>query len=278
MRVPSFRLGFSVLVSATLLSGPVPALAYEEHAESKDPCRVSYDHSQSQVWDSAAQEVYNLARERKNALAKFEVLTPEELQQAFDFYFGEDRVAGAIGAAQLPGGQAQALTEYPWALDSESAKTLRHSSLPSEKQILDYLGDLSTEFLKLRVNAQPGLANPQGTASTPTSLNGDPGLTPATSSSASASPQFPESYPEYKDALDSARVLGSAADQSCPQDVTPERNSTAGSPQGPPAAQESFFGPLAAVFGGTVSATAAIAAAWGSLDWTSILTALGSLI
>ncbi|HCG45396.1 hypothetical protein [Corynebacterium flavescens] len=267
MRIPSFRLGFSVLAMATLLSGPAPALAYEPHNEGEDSCRVSYDRSQTHAWGSAAEEVYNIAQERKGALSEFGVLSPQQLQHAFDFYFGEERVANAIRSAQGPANKTQALTEYPWALSAESVKAPQRTAGPSEKQVLDYLGALSSEFLKLRVSAQPGL-HPSNAAQAPT---------PAAGANPAAE-QFPQGFPDYAAALDRAQDLGGSADKPCTQEPGQESQSTAQGGENAPAVPESFFGPLAAVFGGTAAATAAIASVWGSLDWTSILTALGSLI
>ena len=92
MRRRSLRLGITTLLSATLLGGATPAVAYEMQRDSASSLRIILDSGEKLEQDNAAAAILAIATQRKEALVADGILSQEKADAAFDHYFGASRL------------------------------------------------------------------------------------------------------------------------------------------------------------------------------------------
>lgn len=78
MRRRSLRLGITTLLSATLLGGATPAVAYEMQRESATSLRIILDSGEKIEQNNAAAAILAIATQRKEALVADGILSQDK--------------------------------------------------------------------------------------------------------------------------------------------------------------------------------------------------------
>jgi len=266
MRRRSLRLGITTLMSATLLGGATPAIAYEMQRDSDSSCRIILNSGEKLEQDNAAAAILAIATQRKNALVDDGILSPEKADAAFDYYFGKAR----LNTARTDGNIYSTPLEFPW--EPEKRTQSRGGKQFTEAAVLDYLDMLGANYAQAVIRAELGEFTkdlpqvPAGKASTRSELptTGETGAT------------FPDEFPDYAAALRDILTITKQVNSPFEQSAIPHGGADATRAGGTSAENSG----LSALEGGllTTGIAALVSAAsfgWSALNWSEILSQLG---
>ena len=131
MRRRSLRLGITTLLSATLLGGATPAVAYEMQRESATSLRIILDSGEKIEQNNAAAAILAIATQRKEALVADGILSQEKADAAFEYYFGKAR----LNTARTDGNIYSTPLDFPWEPEERTQSCLLYTSpSPRDRQ------------------------------------------------------------------------------------------------------------------------------------------------
>ena len=268
MRRRSLRLGITTLLSATLLGGATPAVAYEMQRDSATSLRIILDSGEKIEQDNAAAAILAIATQRKEALVADGILHQDKADAAFEYYFGKAR----LNTARTDGNIYSAPLDFPW--EPEERTQSLDGKQYTEAAVLDYLDMLGANYAQAVIRAELGEFTkdlPQAPAGN--AVTSQSGQLPTIGETGSA---FPDEFPAYAAALRDIVTITKQVNAPLEQAAVSHRD--AGTVPEDAAANEhsglsAFEGGLLAT--GIAALTSAAGFGWSALDWSEILSQLG---
>ena len=150
MRRRSLRLGITTLLSATLLGGATPAVAYEMQRDSATSLRIILDSGEKIEQDNAAAAILAIATQRKEALVADGILSQDKADAAFEYYFGKAR----LNTARTDGSIYSTPLDFPW--EPEERTQSLDGKQYTEAAVLDYLDMLGANYAQAVIRAELG--------------------------------------------------------------------------------------------------------------------------
>ena len=268
MRRRSLRLGITTLLSATLLGGATPAVAYEMQRDSATSLRIILDSGEKIEQDNAAAAILAIATQRKEALVADGILSQDKADAAFEYYFGKAR----LNTARTDGNIYSTPLDFPW--EPEERTQSLDGKQYTEAAVLDYLDMLGANYAQAVIRAELGEFTkdlPQAPASN--AATSPRAELPAIGETGSA---FPDEFPAYAAAL--RDIVTITKQVNAPLEQAAASHHAAGTVPEDAAADEhsglsAFEGGLLAT--GLAALTSAAGFGWSALDWSEILSHLG---
>lgn len=268
MRRRSLRLGITTLLSATLLGGATPAVAYEMQRDSATSLRIILDSGEKIEQDNAAAAILAIATQRKEALVADGILSQDKADAAFEYYFGKAR----LNTARTDGNIYSTPLDFPW--EPEERTQSLDGKQYTEAAVLDYLDMLGANYAQAVIRAELGEFTkdlPQAPAGN--AVTSQSGQLPTIGETGSA---FPDEFPAYAAALRDIVTITKQVNAPLEQAAVSHRD--AGTVPEDAAANEhsglsAFEGGLLAT--GIAALTSAAGFGWSALDWSEILSQLG---
>lgn len=270
MRRRSLRLGITTLLSATLLGGATPAVAYELQRDSASALRITLDSGEKLEQDNAATAILAIAIQRKEALVADGILSQDKADAAFDYYFGKAR----LNTARTDGNVYSTPLDFPW--EPEERTQFLDDKKYTEAAVLDYLDILGANYAQAVIRAELGEFTKELPQATTENAAPSPRATlPSIGGTGSA---FPDEFPGYaaalRDIVTITKQVNAPLEQAAathrgagtvPVDTTSEEHS----------GLSAFEGGLLAT--GIAALASAAGFGWSALDWSEILSQLGQI-
>ena len=271
MRRRSLRLGITTLLSATLLGGATPAVAYEMQRDSASSLRIILDSGEKLEQDNAAAAILAIATQRKEALVADGILSQEKADAAFDHYFGASR----LNTARADGNIYATPLDFPWEPDARPQS--REGKQFTEAAVLDYLDVLGANYAQAVIRAELGEFTKDLPPSTAGNAESSPRpQRPATGDTGSA---FPDEFSDYASALRDIVTITKQVNAPLEKAAATHRGVNTVLADG---TADDNSG-LSVLEGGLLTTgIAALASAagigWSALNWSDILSQLGQFI